>query len=534
MARIWTNLEPRAILTEENSADAMNLMTISSSKERKRSDPHRGIAWNSVYNLISTGSRRGFISIVLLCFAAVLNTQEYALITVAISMAGVFAILANWGYVATITRYVSATIIRDGQSQTKRMARRLIARQIAVVIGALLVFSFLAPFVGPLLHIDWSIYVLACFIGFLASLSEALNAVLSGLEKFETLAHISVVWFLGTVSVALILLGTGFGLKSAPSSLVFLVVAFIALTFSTGLVSARALSGGVDDSTPLRTPWSEITQYCRQSGWYSIVGSVLYYRTEVLFLRHWGTAESVAAYALGQTLASVLFIALIRGVVGTLLPRFSRLHALGRKEQLDSLYVSIQRLFLYLLFPAAVVCIIVSPGFIPQVFGPQYRQSVIVFQLLVPVFVLTSHSAVGQSYLFAVSRQRPLVPLLTFCLFLNLLLDLTLIRPWGIVGAVLGVGIPLLVAAGGSLALAGMTSSLLPGVRPAMKAVAYMTGFVIAAKYIALSSSWTYPAGFGIVGIGGYTALMMPEFRSTWDSLRRSELVSATGTGKVP
>ncbi len=503
-------------------------MEVSPSKKARSSGPHGGIAWNSVFNLISIGSRRGFMSIVLLCFAAVLNTQEYALITVAISLAGVFAILANWGYLATITRYVSGTIIRDGRSQTKRMARRLITHQTAVAIGTLVVFSLLAPIVEPLLHMGWPMYVLACFIGFFASLSEALGAVLSGLEKFKALAGISTVWLLGTVFAALVLLGTGVGLKSASSSLVFLGAAFVALTFSTGLVSARALSGGVDDSTPLRTPWSEITEYCRHSGWFSIVGSVLYYRTEILFLRHWGSAESVAAYAVGQTLASVLFVALVRAVVGTLLPRFSKLHAMGRKEQLDSLYVSIQRLFLYLLFPAAFLCIIISPALIPLVFGPQYRQSVIVFQLLVPVFALTSHSAIGQSYLFAVSRQRPLVPLLTICLFLNLLLDLTLIRPWGIMGAVLGVGIPILVSSCGSLVLAGMNRSILPNLWPVAKGTACMTVYVIGAHYLGRNFSWVYLVGWSILVMGGYMAMLVSEIRSTWDSVQRLELVSAT------
>jgi len=472
------------------------------------------------------------MSIVLLCFAAVLSIQEYALITVAISLAGVVTILANWGYVATITRYVSGTILRSGRYQTKRLARRLIARQTVVAIGTLLVFSFLAPFVGPLLHIEWPMYILACFLGLFVSLTEALNAVLSGLEKFQTLAGINFAWFLGTVLVALALLGIGIGFKSASFSLAFLVVAFITLTVSIGLVSSRGLSGGVDDSAIPLTPWREITEYCRHSGWFSIVGSILYYRTEVLFLRHWSTAQNVAAYALGQTLASVLFIALIRGVVGTLLPRFSKLHALGRKEQLESLYVSVQRMLLYLLFPAAVFCIIVAPALIPLAFGLQYQQSVMVFQLFVPIFVLTSHSAVGQSYLFAISRQRPLVPLLTICLFLNLLLDLTLIRPWGILGAVLGVGIPLLVAGYGSLALAGMNRAILPGIWPAAKGTACMTAYALGANYIGRNFSWVYLTGFSIVIMGGYVVLMMPEFRTTWESLRRFELVFATATSE--
>lgn len=128
--------------------------------------------------------------------------------------------------------------------------------------------------------------------------------------------------------------------------------------------------------------------------------------------------------AVGYYAAAVRLTKVQLGIIGSLgailLPRFSNLIALGKKEEFMSLANNAINYIFAIAFPLSIASILLAPQIIAILCGDNYNESIIVMQIISPIiFFIGLSSLIGMQILYPVGKESYVIKATALGAFLN-------------------------------------------------------------------------------------------------------------------
>ncbi len=176
---------------------------------------------------------------------------------------------------------------------------------------------------------------------------------------------------------------------------------------------------------------------------FSSLGAIMI-NTDLIMLGWLRSAEEVGWYAAAQR--PVMFLYIFPALFATsLFPTFSRL-AEKNKDIFREILKTAVKIALFAALPITLFSVIFGNQIIQLLFGQEYLNSVLSFQILAVTFLIIFPSALINNAIFASNRQRDFIIFALVGSIGNIALNLILIPVWGIAGCAVSTLITQLIA----------------------------------------------------------------------------------------
>ena len=132
-------------------------------------------------------------------------------------------------------------------------------------------------------------------------------------------------------------------------------------------------------------------------------------------------------------------LVLITSLAGVLIPKVSRAHNEGNKEEIKKYMNKSFSFIWFLAIPLMLGTMSIAKTFVPIFFGPEYYKAVYVLIILSLLFIVMGLSSVtGEQYLISVGQYNKLTKILLLGGAVNISLNILLIPKLGAIGAAVG------------------------------------------------------------------------------------------------
>ena len=353
--------------------------------------------------------------------ARLLGASGWGVFSYALTIEGLFAIVAGMGLGPFLTREVS-----QNPAQQKEYFSTSFFLQVGLVVISSLLILFGAPYV---ISVPETIPLLSLVVVVLAFdvLRDFLMALARAFEKMELEAMIKLV-----TNVCITGLGIFFlFLSASPSLLLWAYGIGTGVGLLLSLFVLRSHIASLFSSFRSSLLWTIFIQ-----AWpFALIGflGALMINIDVLMLGWWRSPEEIGYYAAIQRIIQVLYI-LPSFLVAALFPTFARL-----AKSLDNSFVSVAQKALRIIYlfgvPLVVGGIILSHNIILTLFGQEYAPAIIPFQLLLFSILIMYSSHIVSNAIFAHNKQKYFVILLLLGVVGDIIANIFLIPPYGIVGS---------------------------------------------------------------------------------------------------
>ncbi|MCL4405395.1 MAG: flippase [Patescibacteria group bacterium] len=380
------------------------------------------VAKNTVWLSISNFGGRLLKAVIVIYGARVLSTAGYGVFSYAVTLAGFFTLFVDPG--------INAILVREGSKASPEERQSLFATTLIMkaVVLALSVVVILT--VAPLFSILPGAKALIPFIALIIvfdSSREFLASFFRAGEKMQWDAASFLIENLGIVVFGFI----------------FLAISATPLSFTKSYVLGTAV-GALAAAWLLRRNFTNILAGASvrkmidiiKVAWPFAVTSalgILLTNTDILIISWMRNASDVGIYSAAIRIIQVLYI------VPTII-QFSTLPLLSRlaKRDPDKFRIAFERItssIFLVSIPLSVGGIILSNGIMGLIFGPAYAGGGTAFAILMLGLSFDYTACVIANGIFAHNHQKSLIVSSAIGGFGNVLLDLLLIPPLGIVGS---------------------------------------------------------------------------------------------------
>jgi O-antigen/teichoic acid export membrane protein len=395
----------------------------------------RNVANNAVRNIFFSGVRLAITAGSTICISAILartlGPQNMGLYSYAMWIVGTLGILANIGLPSALTKYISEYIGTGDTATAVRVGKRLLLTQLIVAASV----SVLTACFWFLKTPYRSIIILAAVMILLQALQQGLIAALAGFQRFDKIALISLCGSLvqvASVATAARLHAGVIGMLGATlaGQVAGTLLSYYAID---GLLKNLSAQASISLPKPLDT-FSRIRKFSITISYVLLLDTIVWQRSEVLFLKWYSTLPQIAFYALAFSIATKLNE--ISGTfAGTLLPIYSESYGRHGMREVGSVFEkALKYVQMVMVFPCLVGTAICRP-LVELLYGPNYGPVVLPLQLLLVSIAFTSMGVANSPLLVGTEKQSFIAKYGTFVAFLNITLDFCLIPRYGALGA---------------------------------------------------------------------------------------------------
>ncbi len=344
--------------------------------------------------------------------------------------------VAVWGLGIAMTRFV-AREVGGGRPGQARAAVRTAWIWLRATLVALLVLGLPAALIfGAELRL-----ALVISIPYAAAIAGCafVIGICHGLRRFD------VVFIADAVYYVLLLIGIAFGL-GADDPVVGVLLAFagarvlnLLLLWSQAapLITALGPKGAVP-AGPLK--W-ELRHYAVQMAMLTLLGALLWERTELLFLKPTASYEQIGWFTAAVGLS--ILVTRVPGVLGqVMLPLVAGMHgADAPREEIGLAFRRGARLLSLLVIGPVCVAIASGPAIVQVLLADEYKPAGDLFRVLLVPMVLSGVGVMGAKTLIGAGGQRSLVWLTSWMASVKLWLCLWLVPRYGAMGAACAVAL---------------------------------------------------------------------------------------------
>jgi len=272
--------------------------------------------------------------------------------------------VATLGFAVATTRYTAAALSRGDRGLAGAYLRTLIRRQ---SVTALLVGALATPLVLRLAPLDLRWALLVAVAGLLPVTLEAIYAHAAyGAQRYDLTTQVS------TVKMTLSL-GAAVAVVALSGGVLGLTVAGTLVTVVSCLLQRRHALQLYPDRSGAVPPDGrrELIAYLTPLSAVAVLDTIVWDRSELLFLRLHASSADIAFYSIAFGLATRAMVA-PEVVAGTLLPALASLHGRGAHEEFRRIYREALRLVALVGVPLAAVGGALAPGLIVFLYGRVY------------------------------------------------------------------------------------------------------------------------------------------------------------------
>lgn len=407
--------------------------------------------------------------------------------------------IAGLGFGLALVRYAADSLSRDEPAVARGLITVLMRWQllsVAVVgTGTIALTLVWAPS-----SLRWPLIITA--LGLLPVTVETLfMRATYGAQRYDLTAQVSAIKtvLLLAISIAAVMMGAGLtGIVLGQT---------LGTVFSCWLQSRRALSlyptQGEAVAPALR---AELGRYLVSLSVVRVLETLVWERSEILFLKLWTLPQDIAFYSLAAGLASRAMI-LPAIFVGALLPALATLHGTGEDGEFGHVYRATLRSVALVGTPIAAVGAGLAPALVGFLYGEAYAPVATLFRVLVVVSLLGVMRDVAWAALRAAGDRRAMLTATAVAAVVDLGLAAILVRPFGTTGAVVANSVAqLTVSVWAFVALqrlkgAGLPLGALPRIGAAALLALVATSTVAAAGHGAASCVLGAAMGLVVYGV---------------------------------
>lgn len=379
------------------------------------------VAKNTFWLGIGTVASRIIKALIIIYAARVLGAENYGVFSYALSLAALFSILSDLGMSAVLTREAS----RSPENLEKNLGTSFVIKLSATAFSFALV-AFIAPFFSNMNGVS-ILMPLAAFLIAFDSLRDFAFSVTRAKERMELEAAISM-----TTGVAITVFGfAAIFISPTPLSLMTGYVMGSAVGFFLAYFLLRDFVKNIWKNFD-RALAKKLIKEAAPLALMSLLGA-LTINTDTLMIGWLKSATDVGLYAAAQR--PVLLIYLIASLLGTsIFPLISRI---AHKDNGRVRYVLEKTIPFSLLMamPIFVGGTVLSKPIVLLIFGTEYLSSYPSFATLLFTVILLFPATIILNAIFAYGAQKTMLYSMALGGISNIILDLLLIPPFGILGS---------------------------------------------------------------------------------------------------
>ncbi len=371
-------------------------------------------------------------AVLIVGLARLLDPDGYGLLFLALSVFGVFELVARLGIARSAGRYISEYKETD-PTQLPHIVRTALLVNVATIGIAVLTlivsYRYIVavlgePTLAPFLLLG------AVFIALGASITF-LQKVLQGFEAIEFVAVLEVIGRISRLVLALGLVIAGFGALGALWGYVLSALLTSAIGFGYLYRRVRRFRESASTIEPgLRRRIVEYAVPITATN----TARVLDKRVDTLLVGYFLSPVAVSYYVLATQV--VKFVETPMSALGfTLSPTFGAQKAAGNVGEISRIYETALVNALLLYIPAGAGMILVAEPMVHLVFGAEYRGAVVVLQVLALYAMLQAVTKITGNGLDYLGRARGRAVARGITGLLNVGLNVALIPTIGVVGA---------------------------------------------------------------------------------------------------
>ncbi|HZQ70138.1 MAG TPA: oligosaccharide flippase family protein [Terriglobales bacterium] len=374
-----------------------------------------------------------------------LGDEAFGLWVLIFSVTGYYG-LFDLGIRSSIIRYVSKYTAVDDHQQLNGLVNTALFSYSAVGLVCLAITAVGAFYVDSIFKVPATFLgtarLLFLMVGTSVSLGFPLGVfggILEGLQRFYLLNTTSLASTLCRAALIVVALRNGSGL---------LMVAFItvALPLLTGIINGaivlHLLPLKFGSSYVDRSSLRKIANYSGAT-FMIIVAGRLRFKTDAMVIGTFLSSAAITYFAIGSRLVDYA-TEVVSSLAQIFVPMSSQLEATGDMSQLRKLFIAGNRACALIIFPMAAVLVVLGKSVIEAWVGLKYVETSypVLIILLVPSTLMLAQAASGR-ILFGISRHKVWAWVVLAEGIANLVLSITLVRRFGIIGDALGTAIPL-------------------------------------------------------------------------------------------
>lgn len=310
----------------------------------------------------------------------VLGAERLGVLTIAAVIMGLTSKFLEMGLTTTMVRKLSHFIAQDDEEDATALVRRIFLFQVQISGLAVIAGYFLAPVIALRIYSNPELITplrLAFFGAFVFNIWNLSDGILRAHERFKQMAIIAIVsHLLRTGFIALFAYVILF-LDVNSTMMLNIAQILIAFAITSLVIPRRYITARVDRKYPLR----EVFSY---SGWmylFSLI-FILFDRLDVLMLGYFRTTAEIGIYAVAFRL--IIPFEMIPETFNTVfLPKVSKF---TKKLEITRYFKETLKVT-SLVGVLGIIMLFVARPLIIAVYGPEYEDSVRLFQILVGAFI---------------------------------------------------------------------------------------------------------------------------------------------------
>jgi len=338
-----------------------------------------------------------------------------------LALIAVFMILPNFGFDTLLVREVSKS--KDGKSEF--VLNIINIKLLLALVASFLLISFiiLKRYDTEMLQI----MLLLLLSGIFHTILSSFYSIFRAHEKMELEAILTIINRLLRVLFGIVAIKIGLGLSSIVSALV--------LGDALSVLCALYITNRKFIRIKLLLPTRMIKNICLAAVPFGVltVIDVVFLNTDYLMIANLQSESAVGWYAAASKLLGMIYLIPSMFML-VIFPVLSRLSVLSS----DLLRQTYSKSFYYLLMisiPIAVGGFLVSDQIILGIYGQQFRNSILIFQVMVWLVIFNFVGWINGTTLNASGREKMFAATWSCFALANIVLDYIFIKRFGYIGA---------------------------------------------------------------------------------------------------
>jgi O-antigen/teichoic acid export membrane protein len=280
-----------------------------------------------------------------------------------------------------------------------------------------------------------NVILLAAVMVLLQALQQGLLAALAGVQRFDRIAVVSLYVAIAQVTAV----GIAAFLHAGVLGMLWATLAGLAIgtLLAYQAVHGLLLKLAAHPSSPspeMADLYAQIRKFSLTISYILLLDTIVWQRSEVLFLKWYSTLPEIAFYTLAYSVVSKMGdIASV--FTGTLLPFYSESFGRSGLQEMGSAFRNSLKYLQMGMVPLCVLGIVVAKPLVELLYGAKFLPLVLPLQILILSLAFTSIGGVGSPLLVGTGKQAFIAWYGSFVAVLNLTMDFILIPRHGALGA---------------------------------------------------------------------------------------------------